>query len=80
MPPEPPPAPDPSVVDEQESLPTTVPEGATSSAEEHIGTSTDPSTSKYWDEDQPAKRRRKANPKFVQHAERFVPHAMSTRR
>jgi hypothetical protein len=44
VPPEPPPTPTPvpSVVDEQESPPTTVPEGATSSSQGDVGNRSDP--------------------------------------
>jgi hypothetical protein len=34
-----------------------------------------PPSSKYWDEDLLEKRRRKPNPKYTQHAERFIHHA-----
>jgi hypothetical protein len=91
VPPEPPPTPVRSSsegevilpsVDQPEPPPAVTSEGETSSTEgdEQHGSNQEvaperESASKYWDEELPEKRRRKPNPKFVQHAERFVHHA-----
>lgn len=88
VPPEPTPTPVPPVVDERASPPTIAPEGATSFSEGDEGNASGPDTiqdtasspkhvptSRYWDEDLPEKRRRKPNPKYVHHAERFIHHA-----
>jgi hypothetical protein len=66
----------PTYVGDQESPSTMAPEGATSSSEGDDNQQPTPTTidqesslrSKYWDDDLPDKRRRKPNPKYVQHS------------
>jgi hypothetical protein len=74
----------PTTDDELKTTPIGTPEGPISSSEGNAEDRSDQeikpdltSSSKYWDEDLPEKRRKKPNPKYVQHAERFIHHANS---